>query len=1052
MGRTGLNILRTALYHCCIVISLLLLQGTTQSLWSQNGFLQSQYYSLNDGLSDRLVKDILFSSQGLVWIATENGLNRFNGYDFLVFDDKSDRDRKYQISSSNIEQLGEDRFGNIIIEYNTKAFFDILNPETGDIKKVLLFPAAGISNLPRKIHIDRRGEVYAIAANDHLTTVYEYTYDDAMPFRELFSLSRNGNGHPFTIELLHTENGFFFINDSEMGMYLFDAGGQLMHSFQPQDFDSPDQPFLYPRKTYFLHQDKESRIWLAFNGVPGVYLFDATELVFTKVKQLSVDNLYAYLWEDKKGNILLAQTNTGGFYPPIIKINCVTNAGEFLDFSNLLDIGSYMICAESKDFFKTIFFGIDTGMKVVQNNRTKVKTFLAKNLSSDRRGLVMRGITGDGKGNVFFAEEADYWYRLDLENDLVDTMMMVDYDTGKRVDFNCALDLHMDKAGTLWGVSCKNNSMGQLFAYDLENCMVRTILFEDRINAFTVDSAGIFWLATAPSDGQGGLVSYNPSTGRFTHFVDQEQKNPLSEATPRFVLEGSDKMLWVGTEDGLYKIDREKATTQVFQTDSIPDMGLSHNTIYVIYEDEKGKIWLGTKNGLNILDPATGNVKVYDRDDGLASNTVFGILPDGDGKYWISTYNGLSYFEPENEEFPFRSFYQADGFSHDEFNRFSFYKDENGRCYLGSVNGINAFYPEDILVDKEIAKVILTKITRYNSTQEKIITQETGLDQLDELVIGPNDTYFTLDFTLPVYRRSTRNQFQYFLENYDKEWINNNNNHSIRFNRLPAGSYTLKVKGADPNGNLSSETFVLKIRVEQVFYKKSWFILFSLFLVSLALFLFNQYQLDQKLKVERIRTKISSDLHDELSGLLTGIAMQTDILASIVDNPNNRERLKKIGIDSRTALSKMSDVIWSVDSRKDRVEDLIIRMQEHADEILVPMAIRYDIIVDKIDRQQKMPVDVRQDLYFIFKEAINNVSKHSGASYVKIVLRNTGQHFEMIIHDNGKGNSGLKASPKGGQGLSNLRMRAERLSAQLKLVNEDGFTVSLKMRRFLKAG
>ncbi len=1049
MGGTYLMPIKRAFRQWYLGSTLLLLLVVVRPSTAQNGILQSQYYSLNDGLSDRLVKDILFSSRGLVWIATENGLNRFDGYDFLIFDDKADRDPRFQLSSSNIEDLSEDRYGNIIIEYSTTAFFDIFTPHNGNLKKVMLFPETGISNLPRKIHVDRRGEVYAIAANDHHTTVYEYTYEEEMPFRELFSVSRNGSGDPFSIELLHTENGFFFINDSEMGLYLFDPSGELMRTFEPEDFDVPEQTFIYPRKTYFLHQDKESRIWLAFNGVPGVYLFDATELVFAKVKQLSVDNLYPYLWEDQKGNLLLAQSNTINLYPSIIKINCVTNAGEFLDFSNLLDIGNYMLCAESRDFFKTIFFGIDTGLKVVQNNRTKVKTFLAKNLSADRRGLVMRGITGDGNGHVYFAEESDNWYRLDLENDVLDTMMMADFDTGLSVDFDCALGLYMDPAGTLWGASCKN-TMGQIFAYDTVNCMVRTILYEDRIFAFTVDSSGIFWLGTEPSEGQGQLVSYNPATGSFTHFVDQEGKNPLSEALPRFILEGKDKMLWVGTEEGLYKIDREVGSSQLYQTDSIPEKGLSHNTIYAVYEDEKGNIWLGTKNGLNILNPKTGKIKVYNRDDGLASNTVFGILPDGDGKYWISTYNGLSYFEPDNEEFPFRSFYQADGFSHDEFNRFSYYKDENGRCYLGSVNGVNAFYPEDILIDKEIAKVILTKITRYNSSQEKIITQETGLDQMAELVIEPNDTYFTLDFTLPVYRRSMRNQFQYYLEGYDKEWINNNNNHSIRFNRLPVGNYTLHVKGADPNGNLSNETYDLKIRVEQVFFKKTWFIMLTLVLIGLALVLFNQYQLDQKLKVERLRTKISSDLHDELSGLLTGIAMQTDIMASIVTDANNRERLKKIGIDSRTALSKMSDVIWSVDSRKDRVEDLIIRIQEHADEILLPMGMRYDVIVDKIDRQQKMPVDVRQDLYFIFKEAINNVGKHSEATDVKIILRNSGQHFEMIIQDNGKGSNGIKASPKGGQGLSNLRMRAERLNAQLKLVNENGFTVSLKMRRFLK--
>ncbi|GJM34105.1 MAG: hypothetical protein DHS20C18_31060 [Saprospiraceae bacterium] len=1023
------------------------------TLLAQFRISQSQYYSLNDGLSDRLVKDILFSKQGFVWIATENGLNRFNGYDFLIFDNNPDQDQQYEISANSIANLSEDRHGNIIIEYNSAVFFDILDPHSRIAKKVNLLPDAGIEGIPRKIHVDQSGDIFAVAAGEKLTTVYQYTYSDTAPFKKLFSLERQGNNQnrTFTIDLLHWGNGFFFINDSDLGLFLLDAAGELMQTFLPEHFDCPSEDFLYPRKAYFLHQDKQSRVWLAFNGTPGVLLFDPTELVFNRVQQLSLDNFYVYLWEDQKGNVLLAQTNTGGFFPPIVDLNCVTKEGKFLDFSDLLEVGNYITNAESKDFFKTIFFGIDTGFKVVQNNRTKVKTFLAKKLSVDRRGAVMRGITGDQNGNVYFAQEDDYWYKLDLETEVLDTLMMVDYDTGKPVDFSCGLSLHLDGKGTLWGVCCKDNSIGQILAYDLENCMVRTTLYEDRINAFTVDSAGIFWLGTAPSSAiKGELVSFNPETGAFESFRDKEGNNPLKDTPPRFILEGKDKTLWVGTEDGLFKIDREKSTAEVYRKDTIPGKGLSNNVIYAIYEDEAGKIWLGTQNGLNILDPATNKVEVYTRDNGLASNTVCGILPDGERGYWISTYNGLSFFDPEDKSF--RYFFQADGFSHDEFNRFSYYKDENGRCYLGSVNGINAFIPDDLLVDKEIAKVILTKITRYNTARENLLTQETGLDQIDELVIEPKDSYFTLDFTLPVYRRSIRNQFKYYLEGYDKTWINNNNNHSIRFNRLPPRTYTLHVKGADPNGNWSNEVYHLKIRVEQVFYRKTWFVIPFLFIVGLGIFLFYKSQLDQKLKVERLRTKISSDLHDELSGLLTGIAMQTDILGSITENLNFKDRLKKIGIDSRTALSKMSDVIWSVDSRKDQVEDLIIRMQEHADEILLPMGIRYDVIIDKIDRLQKMPLEIRQDLYFIFKEAINNVGKHSGASYVKIILRNMGQHFEMVIHDNGKGNSGLKATPKGGQGISNLRMRADRLSAQLKLINENGFTVSLKMRRFLKAG
>ena len=147
----------------------------------------------------------------------------------------------------------------------------------------------------------------------------------------------------------------------------------------------------------------------------------------------------------------------------------------------------------------------------------------------------------------------------------------------------------------------------------------------------------------------------------------------------------------------------------------------------------------------------------------------------------------------------------------------------------------------------------------------------------------------------------------------------------------------------------------------------------------------------------------------------------------------------------------MNDVIWSVDSRKDKVEELIIRMREHADEILLPIEISYKISTHKLDLNQKMKGRIRQDLYFIYKEIINNVAKHSNASQVKIDLRNNGQIFKMVISDNGQGRGNSKAAPKSGQGMKNLKMRAQHLNAQLTFLEDNGFTVILSMQKFLKS-
>ena len=150
-------------------------------------------------------------------------------------------------------------------------------------------------------------------------------------------------------------------------------------------------------------------------------------------------------------------------------------------------------------------------------------------------------------------------------------------------------------------------------------------------------------------------------------------------------------------------------------------------------------------------------------------------------------------------------------------------------------------------------------------------------------------------------------------------------------------------------------------------------------------------------------------------------------------------------------MSKMSDVIWSIDSRKDKVEDLLHRMREHADEMLVPLDIVYQMHISKIDRQKKIPVTLRQNLYFIVKEAINNIAKHSSGNKVNITLKNEGPDFVMIIRDNGGPSPGRGKlnGKKTGQGLANLAMRAQRIKADLDIEQgEEGYTVRLRRKKF----
>ncbi|MCC6459758.1 MAG: two-component system sensor with a ligand-binding domain protein, partial [Saprospiraceae bacterium] len=204
------------------------------------------------------------------------------------------------------------------------------------------------------------------------------------------------------------------------------------------------------------------------------------------------------------------------------------------------------------------------------------------------------------------------------------------------------------------------------------------------------------------------------------------------------------------------------------------------------------------------------------------------------------------------------------------------------------------------------------------------------------------------------------------------------------------------------------------------------------------------YRLQQALRLERLRVKISSDLHDDVGTLLAGLAMQTEALA-ITASEKDKGKLQRISETSRNAMAYMRDTVWAIDARKDKWENLLDRMREHAEETLVPREIRFDFKVENIAVQQNISVELRQNLYLIFKEAITNAAKHSNGDMLHIHLKKTPSGgLEMRICDNGT--SAEKSYKTTGSGTSNMQMRAKKIGATLEIGRKaEGYCVLLQV-------
>ncbi len=1024
---------------CCSMLFLF-----PKAAMAQPDIIETGFYSVNDGLSDRLIKDILQSSNGFLWLATPTGLNKFDGYEFTIFNDHPNNPN--QISGADIKRIEEVENGNILILFeNNLVFFDILNLGSLESHRLSLLPEDGIRGIVRDIQINPDKQVQVLTQTDSTYNLYQLS--DNRAFNLHLQIPMKFNRRIISTNFIQLYNGHYLINDNANGLKWFDETGTLVKHIRGRDFICRYCPLNYPNKSNFLHQSKDSTIWIAYSKIPGVFQLDQENKNLVQFTGVPTRKTYFKIWEDEQNNIMVEQGRGYGRPPKANGIFYINADREVIDYDFILQERNIISDIYSKNFAKNIFVGHDTGFRILQNNQSKVQSLLSEDIEFDERGITIEGITGDGQGSVFFADSRGFWHTIDLQTDQMSALEVTNEKTGRAMKPTFPKDFQYERdSSILWATSNAFNRLGRLTRIDIEECTARSYVYKDNIKNFVKSTDGSIWLICENNKSQGKIVVFDPETEEFSTFMDSEGINPLENTIPHCILESADGLLWIGTEKGLFAIDRDQLSFKRYtRSYNKNNPGLTSNSIYIIHEDSMGRLWLGTNNGLNILNPATDEIETYDQSHGLASNTVCGILPDEEGNYWISTFNGLSYFDYDNRLF--RNFYQLDGLSHDEFSRGSYYRDENGRYYFGGVNGLNAFYPKDLLETNDAPKIVLTKFVKFDSRSEEPEILSHNLDQLREVTISPYNTYFQFHFILPNFTNSIKNQFSVWLENFDKDWVYLGNNPTIRYNSLPPGKYILHIDGAGPNGNWSGDSLGIKINVKPIFYKTWWFILLVMLFTCALIYGIFQYQLDQRLKVQRIRMKLSSDLHDEMSGLLSGIAMQSDILQMMTSDNESKSRLKIIGEVSRRAMSKMSDVIWSIDSRKDRVQDLIQRMHEHADEILLPLDIKYDFTVFKIDENQKMPVTIRQNLYFIYKEAINNIAKHSQANRVNILFGNKGNDFEMAIQDNGKGPDETIQS-KTGQGISNLKMRAKRINAQLDIATKNGVTVKLNMGRF----
>lgn len=983
--------------------------------FSQPQISQIKHFGKAEGLTSPRIYAILPNEDGLFWLLAQEldtyffeeatQIVRFDGRSFRTLYDTPDPELF-------IHQLTLLDSNSLVINYKM-PFFDILNTQSGQFERKEIGPS-GLEELNMRSELFGEGQqsfivqtpekVLLVNWQNGLDTLWSFAYQEGE--EDAWGVFQ----HDDVIWFSHTSIG--------MAKYQQDDG-QVKY-YPASAFESLDTSIEQARSITFREavSRPNGEIVFAMRDLsPGYFRYRPERDRFEPVQGIP-KTLESYApYRDEAGRVLLAfGTESADEALWLMDLD-----DQLVDYSHLLPPATPLgLCFFSKDLTNHLWVGTTKGLTYIklQPQKKKIKKLL--------QPYSMRNAIELTPGKTLFATELNGWFLWEEARDTIEPFPV--YQNGEKQSTNYCRGFYLDDQGTLWATNYEG-----LLKVNWQTQQCAFYKSDSLIQAFLQLKNGHFLLE---GEKHPTLLEFNPATETFTDYMPAIDGFSLVGKFCHALHEAANGIIWAGTDVGLIKFDKKAKQIEVYSKKD----GFRSRAILSIHEEPDGKLWLGTGDaGVHIFDPETEQLAYIQEKDGLTNKTVAGILKDVEGDLWFSTFNGISCYKIEEKTF--LNYSEVDGFSHFEFNRHSFYQKPDGRLCFGTIQGMNVFDPRELKGNPTFPKLLLLEAQFYDKATGGQSVRHYNLSQLNEINLPPNNRYLRLRFALSELEDAALHKFAYFLEGYDEGWNALDTRNEVLFNKLPVGNYTLHIRGISAKGEWNVNPATIDIQIAQYFYKTWWFISLCLLTFVGAVYALYRYRLNQVYRMLELRTRIASDLHDDVGGLLTGIAMQTEIL-ELAKGPPEKSKLQNLRELSKNALSRMRDVVWSIDARRDKIGDLLDRMREQAEEMLAAKGIQYKITTHNLNEEKVLPIDIRQHLYLIFKEALSNAVRHAQATRVEVNLGNNGAAFEMRIRDNGIGLDEAKKAT--GLGLDNMKRRAAKMKAVIEFTNRKGFEILVR--------
>ncbi|NQU53830.1 MAG: response regulator [Bacteroidetes bacterium] len=956
------------------------------------------FFTVGDGLSHNEVTSIVQDKDGFIWIGTRGGLNRYDGYEFKVFNQVPGDSNS--LVNPSIEKLFIDSKGNIWIGSKSGGVSKY-NPVTGIFKNIISNYKQSSEILPNNrilsFYEDKKERIW-MGTWENGVVVYDEKNNTAQSFLtgNVNSIVESSDGkiwvgsqyglYEFNEEDLsnkHHENTapcqeiiyddkrnvIWIVGGNNSDLRKFDLRNNRITKHRISDSFSNSQNRFHACESALV--DSEDRLWVGTWGT-GLYIFDqATEnferyLIYPENKQtLNKDyDTVLDVFQDKDNNIWLG-TNGGGVCVLTPKMN-----------------------------FNTVGYHPESG-KGLTNTRLM-------SVVDDREGNLWLGTIGSG---LFWSPDRENFYQ-------------VEYPIVNKARFFIIKYLYQDNDGKIWAGT--NIGTFLIEAIDGVPQMISSDVkypsgnFGNQVVSF-LDDENLFFSGTL----SGGLYlsDKNNSYSFVKRLIKEDKKSgDLRSNRISYLLKDSKDRIWIGTYNGLHIFNKKDTTIQVAENYFEIKGEFTGNIITCIDEDQKGNIWIGTPNGLNKLfetDEDKFEIEYFAETEGLGSNFIKGISHDLNGNIWVSTGTGISKLVTK-EENRIVNFDETDGVKGKTFTEASVFRNSKGEIFFGGTSGLTYFLPEEIIELSESTKPVFTGLSVLNKPvgigkkyDSKIILKK-AISRTDEIELSYRQNEIEIQFSALDFDSGGKNQYQFRLENHDEEWSEIGTRRFVIFNNLKPGEYVFQIKSSNRHNGWNEEPAQIKIVVKPPFWQTWYALLFYVLAVTgiVSIIRWNavkQVRLANNLEMEKLQHEQDQKMSEMKFRFFTNISHEFRTPLTLILAPLKELVSKK---DKYEISEEVSNKISTVQNNSLRLMKLVnqlldFRKMESGNMKLSASCSNLEEFVSEICHPFQELAEIN-NIRFKFKSALKTHEIWFDRDKMEIVLNNLISNAFKFIRENGK--------------------------------------------------